>query len=124
MFHLFVAQVLYRHEEGEAGIEVSWSSQSMPLQAVPSSSFFRPLPLSKASYPLTMVPAMTQPPPPRLGRALALPPQASRPISRYSIRKGGASIRDKTIKRGPSSHQPVRAEVCILRWKREMSSAT
>ena len=62
MFHLFVAQVLYRHEEGEAGIEVSWSSQSMPLQAVPSSSFFRPLPLSNASYPLTMVPAMTQPP--------------------------------------------------------------
>jgi len=62
MFHLFVAQVLYRHEEGEAGIEVSWSSQSMPLQAVPSSSFFRPLPLSNASYPLTIVPAMTHPP--------------------------------------------------------------
>ena len=60
---LHTLEVTYRHKTGKAGIELSWESASMqPRAPIPASNLHRPLPLSKAQYPVYMAPDATHPP--------------------------------------------------------------
>jgi len=58
---LHTFEVVYRHQTGNAAIQLSWSSASLKKAVIPSSHLMRALPISDQSYSFFVRPAATHP---------------------------------------------------------------